>query len=120
MPLGVFQAERFLKACSPKFSEFTPTGRGQVGVGRIAVGYRQVGPVIEGGGNQGVGTGDDRCRHRRADLGEREVIVGLPALVVVVPVVGRANVRRNVGTLYAGAAKSVVLLRLTPAEIRLA
>ena len=26
MPLGLFQADRFLKACLPKFSESTPTG----------------------------------------------------------------------------------------------
>ena len=44
----------------------------------------------------------------------------MPVPVVVVLVVGRANWRRKVGTLSAGAAKSVVSLRLAAPRIRLA
>ena len=72
MPSGVFQAETFLKACLPKFKRVGPDRRVQVGVGGVAVGVGQGGPVAEGRGHQGVRTGDDRRRHRGADLGERQ------------------------------------------------
>ena len=72
MPLGVFQAARFLNALLAEVERIGPDRRVEIGVGRVAVGRGQVGPVIEGRGNQGVGTGHDRVRHRRADLGERE------------------------------------------------
>ena len=74
MPLGLFHADRFLKAWRPKFSEVGSDRRVQVGIGGVAVGLGQRDPVIERRGDQGVGTGHDRRRHRRPHLGERQVI----------------------------------------------
>ena len=38
IPLGLFQADRFWKACLPKLSEVGPDRSIQIGVGRVAVG----------------------------------------------------------------------------------
>ena len=114
---GIVPGRQVLEGVLAEVERIDPDRRGQVGVGGVAVGRGQVGPVIEGRGDQRVGTGHDRRRHRRADLGEREVVGhGRSACrrsCCVLDVEARTG-RRNVGTLKAGAAKSVASLRLTP------
>ena len=90
MPLGLFQADRFSNACLPKLSEVGPDRRVEVGVGRVAVGFGQVGPVIEGRRNQGVRTGHDRLGHRCPDrLNVRWFVDGSSRCRVVVDAAGR-------------------------------
>ena len=96
---GIVPGRQVLEGVLAEVERIDPDRRVEIGVGRVAVGRGQVGPVIEGRGNQGVGTGHDRRGHRRPDLGEREGVrhgrAAVPVVVVLLVVARGSGAGRS-------------------------